>query len=94
LIDILSKKEKRRQKRWRNSAARLMRRRDHLKEMLDGPNQDIDRLILAVRANRGQMPAELIKRFGLNDKLAKVAKVERLITFPFKALPPLPYKAW
>ena len=35
MIDILSRKEKRRQKRWRNSAARLMRRRDHLKEIGD-----------------------------------------------------------
>ena len=89
-----SKREKRRQKRHSRAYARLQIRREHIKWVIEGPDQDIDRLIFDIRANRGRMPTDLIERYGLQDDLVAVDKIERLVVFPFKKLPPLPWKPW
>ena len=74
--------------------AKLRVRREHLKEIIEGPNQELDRLIVAVRAHRGKMPIDLIVEYRLQDDPAVVARIERLIKFPFKRLPQLPLKVW
>jgi len=89
-----TKRDRRREKRHRQAAKRWQVRREHIKAIIDGPDSDIDRMMLAVRANRGRLPAGLIQGFGLKDDPAAVAKIERLVRFPFKLLPSLPWKPW
>lgn len=89
-----SKRDRRREKRHRLADKRWRVRREHIKAIIDGPNADIDRMMLAIRSNRGRMPADLIRDFGLQNDPGAVAVIESLVRFPFKLLPPLPRKIW
>lgn len=88
------KRDRRREKRRKQSSIRWRIRREHIKAIIEGPDSDIDRMMIAIRANQGRMPADLIRGFGLQADPATVAKIERLLIFPFKLLPPLPRKLW
>lgn len=72
--------------------ARLRIRVAHLKEVLDWPNADLVRLILATHSNRGKIPEEAIERYRLPVDL--VQQAERVIMLPFKLLGPVPRTMW
>lgn len=90
----IAKRERRREKRRKQASMRWRVRREHIKAIIEGPDSDIDRMLIAIRANQGRMPVDLIRDFGLQADPAAVAKIERLVMFPFKLLPPLPRKPW
>lgn len=68
--------------------ARLRIRLRHLKEVIEGPNADLIRIILAIRENRGRMPEDLAREIGCKDA-ATIQKIERAVMMPLRYLPPL-----
>jgi hypothetical protein len=62
---------------------------------MDGvSDQDLDNVIRSIRANQGRLPADVARAYGASDNLALIAKIERLVTFPFNSLPAVPRKIW
>ncbi len=88
------KRDRRREKRRKQAAMRWRVRREHVKAIIEGPDSDIHRMMIAIQSNRGRMPADLIRDFGLQNDPGAVAVIESLVRFPFKLLPPLPRKIW
>ena len=54
--------------------------RDRVKEVADGPNPDIDRIIKVVLENEGRVPAALVTEFPVLAERKIAAGVENAVT--------------